>query len=198
MNRKQKTALKDRWPANAAEDVHAWLGEGACQSPFGLTEAGLCDLRGLVLHHSPRLIQVNDVDFSYGGMGHGLFVATFNSCRFQESRYECRLSDSFTECDFTKADLRHCMFDGAFNRCDFTDANLGTVRGSKLRFDGCTFVNTKFRSTAFYESTFVGCRFENSVFWHGSLGDSKFVDCVFKDFEFDDVVLDGVTGLNRA
>jgi uncharacterized protein YjbI with pentapeptide repeats len=193
---KQKTALKDRWPANAAEDVHAWLGKGACQSPFGLTESGLCDLRGLVLHHSPRLIQVNDVDFSYGGMGDGLFVATFSNCRFQESRYECWIGESYTDCDFTKADLRHCTLGGAFDRCDFTGANFGTVRGSKVQFNECKFVNTKLRSTSFSKSVFKNCLFQESVYWHGSLGNSQFVDCKFRDFQFDDVVVMGVKGID--
>ena len=187
-------SLVDRWEENRVSDLRRALREDGCNSPFGQTDEGLCDFRGVVINESLHQLTITSVDFSEARMDSGQFAATVKRCRFTKCKFESNVGNEFIECDFGAANLANCVFRGKFVECDFSAANLTNVRGSHVRFEDCNFDGANLRKASFYDSTFVRCKITNCKFGSGSLAGSKFEDCEI-EADFTKTVMQRVVGI---
>jgi len=188
-------SLVDRWRQNQVADLRQALQERECNSPFGVTDEGLCDFRGISISVSLHQVTIEGVDFSEACMESGQFAAVVKRCRFRKCKFESNLGNEFIECDFRAGKLANCVFRGKFVNCDFSSANLINVRGRQVRFEDCIFDGATFRKASFYDSTFLRCRIMNCKFSSGSLAGSKFEDCKVEGADFGNTVMLRVAGI---
>lgn len=137
------------------------------ESPFGETEDGLLDFRGLKFGDRIELLRV---EFK---------PADFSKAQFKEARIElCSFADSLWE----EADFRGLIERGSayqscrFINCSFDNAILG-YRGS--RFNLCIFQKCNFNRVSFIRPTFDDCVFENNNLIGCDFFGSSFERCEF-------------------
>lgn len=176
--------LKKRWDAYPTlEDVLAAT-QNLSVSPFGLTEEGLQDFRGIKLEYqkdSNYLVKyrVNAVpyraDFS-GSIWTNVVLDskdqeqpfTVSECVFDESKFHNSLSSSratFSDCFFHSCLFKYCYFFGNLNNCRFTGMKKNNV---KLFFicdliKDCLFEG-EMRRINFEGSTLEDCTFKGIVY----------------------------------
>lgn len=187
--------LVDRWEDMQVSDLRRMLQANECNSPFGTTNEGLCDFRGVSISASLHQMTIEDVDFSEACMDEGQFAAIVKACRFTKCKFESNLGNEFVGCNFLEGSLANCVFRGKFVNCDFSLANLTNVRGSHVKFEDCVFDKTNFRKTSFYDSTFVRCKIMDCKFGSGSLAGSKFQDCEVVGADFSKTAMQRVVGI---
>ncbi len=191
--------LHDRWGEHKSLDLRQLLStSGVCPSPFGLTDEGLCDFRGICVNTSLHAITIVSGDFTAGRLGRGQFMGTFRLCRFVEFACDGNLGENFESCTFSKARLNNSVFYGTFVNCDFSNANLSGVRGGRIKFHGCTFENANMQKASFYDSNFSNCKIVNSTIRLGSLAGSRFDECEVNSFDLSKTVMERVRGLENA
>lgn len=188
--------IHDRWNEQDRLDLRRLLSNSdGCKSPFGVTDEGLCDFRGVCVNESLHSITVENVDFTNGHLGSGQFMGLFRRCKFVEFASDGNLGENFEDCVFHKARLNNSVFYGKFINCDFSRANLTGVRGRHIKFEGCTFEDVNLRKASFYDSHFVSCKLANCTIRSGSLAGSKFDDCKVNNFDLSKTVMERVKGL---
>lgn len=138
------------------------------QSPFGHTEQGLSDYRGLPLEDAEfKSLTVIGSDFSFANFDDSIIEeCTVRQCLFHRSVLT-RLSiwkSEFEDCEFIKADMRasHIGFNGThLLRCRFDGANVRRVGFINavfrdIEFDAKTWNHTDFGASGFWNCSFSG------------------------------------------
>lgn len=195
-SRAQIAELKSRWSRVATDTRAAMVDESA--TPFGMTEGGLHDLRGIRLRGAINRLSIARVDLAYSEMGtDGQLGGGFNAaaCRFDSCRYESTLDGTFEDCTFIEARLARCTIRKVFRTCNFSNARMEYVAGDGLLFESCDFSDTNLRRAQLYRCEFIRCRFSGTKFRGAALTGSRFVECTFEDVELVDAILDKVDGL---
>ena len=190
--------LRDRWKEHEPMDLrNLLLGSAGCPSPFGITEEGLCDFRGVRVDSSFHESTIEGVDFSCGILGDGQFVGACHDCKFFEFECDGTIGREFLNCVFHNARLSNSVFYGKFINCDFFSANLSGVRGRHIRFERCNFENANLSKASFFDSDFIGCRLVNCTISSGSLVGTRFEDCEINGFDVSKAILTRVRGLKQ-
>lgn len=118
-------------------------------SPFGQTDNGHEDFRGLVLSQTAQYLTVQQVDLSYAHFADAasLNTSTFTNCCFDgvklNSRYVTR---HFSLCSFRGANMNNARIGERFEDCDFTKSNL-----SKAIANNALFITQAENTPAFYK-----------------------------------------------
>lgn len=149
----------DRWHPR---EVDSWL-----TSPFGHTEAGLQDWRGIPLSKLDALegLEVCEGDFSSGNLSQlRVSKCAFRGCVFDGSNLQRVIirSCKFEECRFRRTDLRF--------------AQIGTSGSS---FDRCIFEKVRVTRAGFHNPVFREMKFWGKDWGNVDFGASGFWDCVF-------------------
>ncbi|MCW1887747.1 pentapeptide repeat-containing protein [Luteolibacter flavescens] len=167
--------LRTRWQEAAGRDFvddlvsrgRSGNGLTVMRSPFGETDAGRLDLRGLTL---PGSAQLRRIAFAPADLGASVWKGVWlERCTFHEA-------------GFDHADLRSIAEHGngftgcTFARSSFRDAAIG-YRGS--RFESCTFEAADFRGAVFVRPEFNGCEFHGCKLDGCDLNGSSFDRCRF-------------------
>jgi len=148
------------------------------ESPFGLTEMGMADYRGVTLAEPVRYLKVGNVDFSDVQFKKGASIneSELDGCRLD--RIDMRsvfMRRSFSDCSFVKARLSGARLGGEFVRCDFTGANLSKSFATDCKFTGCNFAGATLSDVHFISCTFEDCDFSDVKLFTGSVAGSKFL-----------------------
>lgn len=189
-------SIHDRWNEHLRIDLRRLLSNtDSSPSPFGVTDEGLWDFRGICVNASLHSVTIVNVDFTDGMLGRGQLMGSFRNCKFVEFACDGTLGESFEECIFHKANLSKSVWYGKFTNCDFSNANLTGVRGGNVKFEGCTFENADMRKASFYDSKFNNCTLVNCSIRLGSLAGSRFDECKVIDFDVSKTIMERVKGL---
>lgn len=190
--------IHDRWAQQQRLDLRSLLSSGGCRSPFGLTDEGYCDFRGICIDESLHSLRIENVDLANAKVGQGQLMAFCRQCRFVDFACDGNLGERFEDCTFQRARLSNSVFYGRFVNCDFSGANLTGVRGRHIQFERCTFHKTNLRKASFYDSVFRNCTFANCTMRSGSLVGSSFEDCEINGFDLAKTVTERVKGLAQG
>jgi len=160
----KKTNWGKRWLPDTATRGLEVLTTGA-DGPFGQTEDGLVDMRGLAFG-AERVDrrQVDGIDLSYAEVGQFIISDTWvaNSL-FERMKGKMIVGRS----DFSRV---------SFDRSVLRGSGLST---NNTRYDQCSFVRTNFSGGSCVGAEFNQCRFEQAQL-NGQYERVKFVDCVFR------------------
>ncbi|GGD97756.1 pentapeptide repeat-containing protein [Paenibacillus nasutitermitis] len=186
MNKKQFTA---RWNDEQLAEVNQGLAL-VCgkqnlhkkerlfpSSPFGQTDAGLEDFRGVALAETIQYLTVQQVDLSYARFVENTSLSTskFMNCCFDGVKMNGRyMSRQFSHCSFRGVNLNNARISEQFEDCDFTGSNLSKAIASDATFTRCCFSDVNFRGAMFMYCRFEECSFEGAVFHYSSLAGSRF------------------------
>lgn len=147
-------------------------------SPFGLTDAGQEDFRGVTLSEIIQFLDVQHVDLSFAKFmdGTGLNSSRFTHCRFDGMKLGGSfVTRHFNHCSFRKTNLKKARIGERFEDCDFTGANLSHAIARDAAFIRCNFSNVNFRGAHLMYCLFEECSFNEAIFHNGSLSGSRFV-----------------------
>lgn len=147
------------------------------ESPFGVTQNGLADYRGVALAEPVRYLRVSNVDFSDAIFKDGASVneSEVEGCCFD--RIDMRsvfIRRKFTDCTFSKAKLSGARLGGEFTRCDFNLANLSKSFATDCQFTRCAFTGATMSNVHFIKCAFEDCDFTDVKVLTGSVAGSKF------------------------
>jgi fluoroquinolone resistance protein len=148
-----------------------WLHENFvhwAQSPFGRTEIGLNDYRGVPLRNRALAnVEIRDSDFSAADLSHlRIENCTFLNCSFSTADLTGLVTTSsrFEHCKFERSNMRLAQigYNGTeFYICTFKGAK--TTRAGFLNaiftdvcFDGKDWSHTDFRASGFWNCSFTG------------------------------------------
>jgi uncharacterized protein YjbI with pentapeptide repeats len=196
--------LQERWNTEQLTAVLAALTGGRpLVSPFGQTEEGLIDLRGL---RCDQPLVLNSVSIARADFSHAAFRKLLCiRCRVSESLFRCSTvallnnGSRFESVDFSFADLAGSGAGGTagaaeFLNCRFNSADLRACIFKEGMFDHCDFAAAKLSALEFGTSVIADSRFEGKIkkcFFRGVLTRcdfqaARFVDCAFYGVEFKD------------
>ncbi|WP_098744184.1 pentapeptide repeat-containing protein [Paenibacillus sp. EZ-K15] len=147
-------------------------------SPFGVTDAGHEDFRGVSLSEIIQYLDVQYVDLSFARFmdGTGLNSSRFAHCRFDGMKLGGSfVTRQFNHCSFRKTNLKNARMGERFEDCDFTGGNLSHAIARDAAFIRCNFANVNFRGAHLMYCLFEECSFEGAIFHNGSLSGSRFV-----------------------
>jgi uncharacterized protein YjbI with pentapeptide repeats len=136
-------------------------------SPFGMTETGKQDYRGVSFtRRTITNLEVNNADFSGADLRNlRIESCTFGNCIFERAtlvEWVTRAS-KFDECRFNKADLRQAQI--GYGGTDFCK---------------CTFDGVRTTRAGFHNAVFVGVDFNGNDWSHTDFSASGFWDCSFR------------------
>jgi uncharacterized protein YjbI with pentapeptide repeats len=204
--------VKRRWTSGQREAVLQSLRMGAqVESPFGLTESGMMDLRGLELFVSSESakssikheilsgqlqlnrVELENLDFSHAHMPHmRMQNVRINNCRFDGvSLSDLRLwatdvdGSSFVGAKFDYASLRGAL-DGmgcAFTNTSFAGADLRRAFLSDATFFRCDFSDSKLSGIVISDAKFDGSTFAG-LFYDVTFQNSGSDTDMFRDVDF--------------
>ncbi|MBP1989592.1 pentapeptide repeat-containing protein [Paenibacillus eucommiae] len=147
-------------------------------SPFGQTDTGLEDFRGVVLTETVQYLTLHQVDLSYARFveATSLNTSNFTNCCFDGVKLDGRfMTRQFSHCSFRGANLSNARISEQFEDCDFTRSNLSKAIARDVSFTRCRFSNVNFRGAMFMYCRFEECSFDGAVFHFSSLAGSRFV-----------------------
>jgi uncharacterized protein YjbI with pentapeptide repeats len=187
--------IRARWSELNAFDLRSALVSG--QSPFGVTDKGLQDFRGIAISQVLNKIQVERADFSYSVRALGQLggAARFRDCIFDGSVYEGTIYGEFEGCSFKEARLSGSVLMGGFISCDLEAADLSRCRASQVKFEDCRFVIANLRKASFFDCVFVHCALDGCKWRSGSVAGSRFQECTFVGADFTKTVVQRAVGL---
>jgi len=177
---------RNRWQTEQLKLVEKKLNDAAKslkmgpmpESPFGLTELGMADFRGVTLAEPLRYLKVSNVDLSDVLFKEGASINESEMERCRLDRVDMRnvfVRRSFSDCSFVKAKLSGARMGREFVRCDFTGANLSKSFATDCKFTGCNFAGATMSDVHFISCTFEGCDFSDVKLLTGSVAGSKFL-----------------------
>lgn len=198
--------LKNRWDKDQTGLFIQDIQNGTIkESPFGLTNSGYQDYRGLSIEEPLRPInlRLEKYDFSH---------SKFNRLIIAESALRKFIFDfstliwgdyksTFCDLSFKQSNMRGSGFGGkmsSYENCDFSKANMSGCNGSRAVFKECSFEKTSLNN-----SILGSLRFEKSVFsgdikkvmLSGNCGGgllqcdfskARFFDCAIRHMQFQD------------
>lgn len=100
----------------------------------------------------------------------------FTEVKFKQASF---IKSHFIECNFTKSTINAHFTDAVFEKCDFTNAyftggsNFSGLGGVRVKFIGCNFANTVFKSLPLRAVRFVNCTFLSTQFINTDLRGAK-------------------------
>lgn len=163
-----------RWRDDQVLKVLSEVSKGQTpMSPFGTTDDGRADLRGLILNE-PLVIRgglVENCDFSYGRLLKLLCIQSrFFNCSFDEAKISLLNNGSdFEAISFRGADLS-------------LSGSAGPAKFSNCLFEGSKLINCNFQSGQFIQCDFSRCAIERVDFGQVEIFDSKFEGSIEKCF----------------
>ncbi|MFI4851707.1 MAG: pentapeptide repeat-containing protein [Gimesia chilikensis] len=168
--------LKERWSDDLIESVLAQFRSGKNPAPFGHTESGLCDLRGLMIRGILRNVTMNLIDLTCCSTERGgaFLGCTFNDVDLSNSMLKTNIDGRFSACRFVEANLNGALFRGSFENCSFLKAKLKNSVGESVSFIDCCFDSTDLRGAHLCACSFNTCTWKDVKFGNGSFYRSKF------------------------
>ena len=194
--RKNKATFRNRWSNVSKTNLLDAL--VSKNSPFGETEEGYVDFRGVCIDQSLHKITISEIDFSFCRVeGGGQFVSHVSNCLFDGGDIDTFLGIHFINCSFSRANIAEDAMTGKFESCVFDGANFHKRLASGVHFRECSFIRTDIRKANFYDCIFERCKLLNCKLGHGSLGGSSFIDCTIEGLDFSTTVMERVKGLDQ-
>lgn len=147
-------------------------------SPFGLTDEGFEDYRGITLAEAVRYLSIERVDLSDAVFKDGASIneSEAKGCKFE--RMDMRnvfVRRKFDSCSFVGAKLNGARLGGEFIGCDFSRSNLSRSFATDCKFVDCKFVGANLSGIHFISCVFEGCDFTGVKALSGSVARSRFV-----------------------
>ncbi|MDA3804467.1 pentapeptide repeat-containing protein [Clavibacter sp. CT19] len=145
------------------------------ESPFGFTDSGKADFRGLAVFESIRYLTVEDTDMSYSTFkdGASLSQSEFSRCVFDGMDLRGTIvTRRFEATSFVGAKLNGIRPGEVYIDCDFTDASMDKAVAMGSKFVRCDFSQVKMTGAIFYHCTFDECRFDGAKLDYASFGGS--------------------------
>ena len=164
------------------------------ESPFGLTDDGFADYRGITLAEPVRYLSIESVDLSDAVFKDGASVNESEAKRCRFERIDMRnvfVRRKFDSCSFVGAKLNGARLGGEFVACDFSSANLSKAFATDCRFVNCRFAGANLSNVHFISCVFDGCDFTAVKSLSGSVAKSKFMGGVSMD-QLEGCITDGV------
>lgn len=199
----QAKQARGRWQTEQLRAVEERLHEAARsmrmrpmpESPFGSTEAGYADYRGITLAQPVRYLGIERVDLSDAVFKDGASIneSEARACRFD--RIDMRrvfVRRRFEGCSFVGAKLNGARLGVEFAGCDFSSANLSRSFATDCRFVNCTFAEANLSDVHFISCVFEGCDFSAVKSLSGSVARSRFVGGVVALAQLEACITDGV------
>ena len=171
--------LDTRWQDAAGKDFVDRLismgrsgnGYTISESPFGDTEEGILDLRGLRLSEKTRLRRVTFSPADFGSAtwkGIWLERCSFSKTKFCEVSFQtvAEHGNEFIDCTFFKSSFREAAigYKGSrFQSCSFESVIFTRAVFVRPEFDGCAFYRCKFDGCDLNGSSFERCRFVGTL-----------------------------------
>jgi uncharacterized protein YjbI with pentapeptide repeats len=173
--------------------------------PFGHSDEGLADLRGIPLSGFCRFdgIKLSRVDFSNMEAASRLIFAnsTLEDCKFDRSRARWGdMASSIKRTSFIGAKFKGSGFASTYEDCDFSKADLSGSSCTSPTFSECKLARTKLDNSVLTGCFFVNCVLAGKVkgVLFGTriggqmkgcdLREASFVDCTFSNFHFESCV----------
>lgn len=135
--------------------------------PYGQTDTGLEDYRGVVLTETIQYLTVQGVDLSYARFDDSASLNTsiFTNCCFDGVKLDGRfVTHTFNHCSFRGAKLNNARISKQFNDCDFTGCNLSKAIANDVTFTRCRFSDANFRGALLLYCRFEECSFDGAFF----------------------------------
>lgn len=195
---------RERW---AGVETNLFNGK-SLESPFGRTEEGYEDFRGLVIDEPFRLdsFLLEACDLTYF-RGHNLIFlnSIIRDCRFDQAKLrwgdsKCEiLNVSFLDADISGATFG--MHRSRFYDCNFSRSDLRGVNANRPLFEKCRFEKARITHAQFGNASFTSCVFKGKIkkcwfsaaagsgFKECDLREASFVDCNFRRMKFLDCLL---------
>ncbi|WP_429941603.1 pentapeptide repeat-containing protein [Achromobacter xylosoxidans] len=147
-------------------------------SPFGLTDEGFEDYRGITLAEAVRYLSIERVDLSDAVFKDGASIneSEAKGCKFE--RMDMRnvfVRRKFDSCSFVGAKLNGARLGGEFIGCDFSRSNLSRSLATDCKFVDCKFAGANLSGIHFISCVFEGCDFTGVKALSGSVARSRFV-----------------------
>ncbi|WP_241072396.1 pentapeptide repeat-containing protein [Achromobacter xylosoxidans] len=147
-------------------------------SPFGLTDEGFEDYRGITLAEAVRYLSIERVDLSDAVFKDGASIneSEAKGCKFE--RMDMRnvfVRRKFDSCSFVGAKLNGARLGGEFIGCDFSHSNLSRSFATDCKFVDCKFAGANLSGIHFISCVFEGCDFTGVKALSGSVARSRFV-----------------------
>lgn len=202
-----KKSLIARWDDNQLAEVNRLLASVTGKhnlhkkersfpsSPYGQTDAGLEDYRGVALTETIQYLTVQGADLSYARFdcSASLNTSTFTNCCFDGVKLDSRyVTHTFSHCSFRGAKLNNARISKQFNDCDFTGCNLSKAIANDVSFIRCRFSDANFRGALLLHCRFEECSFDGAFFHNGSLAGSHFTGETGLLPVWGNTILDGV------
>lgn len=188
--------MRQRWSKDLLRSVNSVMQRGmeVPDSPFGLTDRGLADFRGVVITNAVNGLNFVNTDLSLvsDSLAGQFDRCRFENCAFVQASFGTNLGSEFLDCQFHFASLKEATLRGKFERCDLSGSNLYRATGSEVSFLSCTFKGASFRRSEFYRCLFESCEFAEARFADGSLCWSRFVGCNLLDQDLGNTMLANV------
>lgn len=148
------------------------------ESPFGLTDEGFEDYRGITLAEAVRYLSIERVDLSDAVFKDGASINESEATRCKFERMDMRnvfVRRKFDSCSFVGAKLNGARLGGEFIGCDFSRSNLSRSFATDCKFVDCKFVGANLSGIHFISCVFEGCDFTGVKALSGSVARSRFV-----------------------
>jgi fluoroquinolone resistance protein len=148
------------------------------ESPFGRTDEGFEDYRGITLAEAVRYLSIERVDLSDAVFKDGASIneSEAKGCKFE--RIDMRnvfVRRKFDSCGFVGAKLNGARLGGEFIGCDFSRSNLSRSFATDCKFVDCKFAGANLSGIHFISCVFDGCDFTGVKVMSGSVARSRFV-----------------------
>ncbi len=197
-------SIQQRWSGFTSILESLFRGD-IVSSPFGVTESGQEDFRGILLETNIRPVGLNlaSCDFGFLRAQKLIFAeSSIASSSFKGSQLALGdFKSSFLDVSFADSKLRGSGLGAngsSYSGCDFSRSDLSGSTGLGGRFERCQFDKTKWNNSLMGECCFYSCRFTGEIRGvifggvHGAsmvncdLSNASFIDCTFNEFRFSD------------
>ena len=164
------------------------------ESPFGRTDEGFEDYRGITLAEAVRYLSIERVDLSDAVFKDGASIneSEAKGCKFE--RIDMRnvfVRRKFDSCSFVGAKLNGARLGGEFSGCDFSRSNLSRSFATDCKFVDCKFAGANLSGIHFISCVFDECDFTGVKVMSGSVARSRFVSGVSLE-QLQGCITDGV------
>lgn len=148
------------------------------ESPFGRTDEGFEDYRGITLAEAVRYLSIERVDLSDAVFKDGASINESEAKGGKFERMDMRnvfVRRKFDSCSFVGAKLNGARLGGEFIGCDFSRSNLSKSFATNCKFVDCKFAGANLSGIYFISCVFDGCDFTGVKILSGSVARSRFV-----------------------
>jgi uncharacterized protein YjbI with pentapeptide repeats len=150
------------------------------------------DLRGFPVSVIVRSADLVGIDFSESTWCTGaaqMILCRVERCDFVSAVLTTNVGARYTDCDFTKANLKKAVLRGTFTRCLFAGANMGGVIANSGTFIECAFTRANLKRAHLLHCTFTACDFDAISIGMSSFGGSRFKSSRIRPEDLGDTIL---------